>query len=235
MNTETTAFVLLAGLLAVGCVGVMSAQTSGEAGLKINVSDSVVVGEDLAVEVRDENNTSVRNASVVFNGTEHSTGDDGEVVVTPEGVGSFTVTASKNGLMSRKEVMVLPRLHLELSRGVVPLSVETPVRVTVTYAHNDSPAEGTRVSAGGRTALTGENGSAVVLAEPTREFETVTVNASRAGAAGVEATLDTSGVYVFGLSSEGRLYWTLVFLLAFVLVGAVVLNQLVGDTLILKE
>lgn len=235
MNTKATAFVLLAGLLTLGCVGVTSAQTDGEAGIKINVSDSAVVGEDLAVEVRYANNTSVRNATVVFNGTEHLTDNEGRVVVTPRSVGSFEVVARKHGRDARGEVMVVPELRIELSRRVVPLAVETPVRVTVTYAHNDSLAEGARVRAGGRTARTGENGSAVVLAEPTQEFGTVTVSASREDAASTEALLNTSGAYVFGVSTESQMYWTLVFLFAFAVVVAVVLNQLVSDTLMLKE
>lgn len=42
-------------------------------------------------------------------------------------------------------------------------------------------------------------------------------------------------VTVFGLDYGGTAYWTVVFLLAFVVVGLVVLNQLLNDTLILKE
>lgn len=40
---------------------------------------------------------------------------------------------------------------------------------------------------------------------------------------------------VFGMEYGGTVYWTVVFLIAFIVVAAVVLNQLMNDTLILKE
>lgn len=52
---------------------------------------------------------------------------------------------------------------------------------------------------------------------------------------GVAALAPAPLFTVFGLEHGGAAYWTVVFLLAFVIVGLVVLNQLLNDTLVLKE
>lgn len=45
----------------------------------------------------------------------------------------------------------------------------------------------------------------------------------------------TSLYTVFGLNSNSMVYWGLIITIAFIIIGAVILNQILSDTLILKE
>ncbi len=45
----------------------------------------------------------------------------------------------------------------------------------------------------------------------------------------------TSLYTVFGLNSNSMVYWGLIIAIAFIIIGAVILNQILSDTLILKE